>query len=80
MIKRTSVAVGTVSLILVVYCILINFNAPLKLVYFIFSISPILVIWMVYTVLRHGSYNGNELQADEEWGYQDVSKDELGVL
>jgi hypothetical protein len=35
---------------------------------------------MAYTILRFGTYNGKELTPDEEWGYQDKDRDELGVL
>jgi len=36
-----------------------------------FSISPFLVVWMAYTIIRYGPYNGRELKEDEEYGYQD---------
>jgi hypothetical protein len=34
---------------------------------------------MVYTVLKHGKYDGPEL-GDDEFGYCDKNKDELGVF
>jgi hypothetical protein len=37
----------------------------------IFTLSPLLVIWLVYSIVRHGEYNGKELKADEEFGYAD---------
>ena len=64
---------------MILYCVLLNTNAPRSLSYFIFSISPFLLVWLVYTVLRFGTYTGKELD-EEEWGYQDKSKDELWVL
>lgn len=33
--------------------------------------SPFLVVWMVYTVLKHGKYNGPELNS-KEFGYLDM--------
>jgi hypothetical protein len=72
-------AVVTVSIILIVYCVLLITNAPLSISYFIFSISPFLLIWLAYTVLRFGIYQGTDL-GEEEWGYQDKSKDDLWGL
>jgi len=80
MFKKPSFVVTTVSCILLLYCILIGFHAPLPLIYFIFGISPFLMLWMVFTVIRHGIYYGKELEEDEEWGYQDKGREELGVL
>ena len=45
-----------------------------------FILSPILLVWMVVVVLKHGKYNGPELKGGEEWGYQDKARDELGVF
>lgn len=44
-----------------------------------FVLSPVLLIWMVYTVIRHGQYDGPELD-EEEWGYEDRDKDDLGIF
>ncbi|HEX4876991.1 MAG TPA: hypothetical protein VFV31_09995 [Chitinophagaceae bacterium] len=38
---------------------------------FIFMASPILVIWLVYSIIRHGEYKDRELKPGEEWGYND---------
>jgi len=78
MLRKPSFAVTVVSGILILYCFLVNRNSPLG--YFIFSISPFFLLWMAYTILRFGTYNGKELTPDEEWGYQDKDRDELGVL
>ena len=79
MFRKPIFAVSAVSTILLVYCVLLNINVPQSLCYFIFSISPFLLIWLAYTVLRFGIYEGKNLD-EEEWGYQDKSKDELWVL
>jgi hypothetical protein len=79
MFRKPIFAVTIVSMILLIYCALLNTNAPLSLSYFIFSISPFLLIWLAYTVLHFGIYEGKNLD-EEEWGYQDKSKDELWVL
>jgi hypothetical protein len=78
MLRKPSFAVTLTSVILFVYCLLIIRNSPLA--YFIFSISPFLVLWTVYTVIRFGIFKGKELNNDEEWGYEDKNKEELGVF
>jgi predicted membrane chloride channel (bestrophin family) len=80
MFRKPSFAVAVVSAILIIYCILINFEISLSIGYLIFGISPFLLIWLAYTIIRHGEYNGKELAEDEEWGYQDKNKEELGVF
>jgi hypothetical protein len=79
MFRKPMFAVITVSVVLIAHCVLLNTNAPRSISYFIFSISPFLLIWLAYTVLRFGTYHGTGL-GEEEWGYQDKSKGELSVL
>ncbi len=64
-------SVLTVSLYLLVYTIIAHNAALSWLAPFLYLLSPFLVIWMVYTVLKKGVYNGPELQPGEEFGYQD---------
>jgi hypothetical protein len=80
MLRKPALAVITVSLVLVVFCVAINTDSLLPLAYIIFGISPFLLIWLTYTVIRFGVYDGKELEENEEWGYQDKNKDELSVL
>jgi hypothetical protein len=80
MIKKPMFAVAVVSALLLVYCILVHFESQSPLIYFIFSISPLLLLWMAYAIIRHGIYDGKELEQDDEWGYQDTNKEELGVF
>lgn len=42
----------------------------------IFAVSPVLIISMVWVVLKHGKYNGEELEDEQEFGY--VDRPELG--
>ncbi len=69
--KNPKIAVFVTTLLLVVFAAASRLNAPLRLLLFLFSISPLFLVWMVYTVLRYGRYTGRELGHDEEWGYQD---------
>ena len=80
MIRKPSFAVAVVSVILVVYCVFIGFHIFLPVAFFIFAASPFLLIWLMYTIIRLGVFDGRELRADEEWGYQDKSKSELDVF
>ena len=72
--------VSIVSGILLLYCILVGFRVSLPLITFIFAISPFLLLWIAYSIIRHGAYDGTEFQQDEEWGYQDKKKEDLWVF
>jgi hypothetical protein len=74
--KRADFSTAFVTGVLLLYCILILLDAPLKYILTIFITLPLLIIWMAYTIIRHGVYNGAELAKDEEWGYEDKNKDE----
>jgi len=76
--KKHQVATLIVSLYLLVYTVLFQTGASLKLLGCMFLLSPFLVIWMAYSILKYGTYNGKELSSDEEWGYQDKDKKDLG--
>ncbi len=69
--KHEYIAIGLVSLILLFYTVLAVFGLFPGMVILIFSLSPVLLIWMVWVVLKHGTYTGPELQAGEEFGYAD---------
>lgn len=46
----------------------------------ILLISPLLVLWMVLTILKDKKIRMQELNDDEEWGYADIEKDKLGMF
>lgn len=54
-------ATAFVTLYLVVYTILHQAGADLRILAWMFVFSPALVIWMVYTILKYGVYAGPEL-------------------
>ena len=64
---------------LVIYCVMLQFEATIGYATLMLLFSPLLICWMVYVVLKHGKYNGPEL-GDDEFGYMDKQKDELGVF
>lgn len=45
-----------------------------------YLLAPALIIWMVYTVLTDDSENYPELNGNDEWGYRDKRKEELGLM
>jgi hypothetical protein len=78
---NASVAVTTiVTSILVIYNVMINISGPSDLVLSIVCISPLLMIWMVLTILKDDFYQGRELSPGEHWGYQDRNSDELNTF
>ncbi len=60
-----------VSSMLLVYVVLVFLGKASGFAAFIFTFSPLLMIWLVYSVIRHGEYKGRELKPDEEFGYTD---------
>ncbi|WP_026898048.1 hypothetical protein [Daejeonella oryzae] len=52
-------------------------NLPLLSI--LFLLSPIMLLYLIYSVIRYGKYNGRELEKDEEWAYEDMNKDQLGT-
>lgn len=69
-----------VSVLLVVYTILLFTGWSPAVTGILFFLSPFLVIWMVYRIIRYDSYSGRELNEGEEWGYADKNKEELNVF
>ncbi len=80
MLKNPAFAITAVSLYLLVYVVLAQLQFSASVLVSIFSFSPVIVIWMVYTVIRFGSYSGKELQDGEEWGYEDKKKEDLQIF
>ena len=62
---------AVVSGMLLVYSVLILLDLAPIVTGFIFIASPILVIWLVYSIIKHGEYKDKELKHGEEWGYND---------
>ena len=68
-----------VTIYLVAYCIMLQVPALLPIAEAMLLFSPVLILWMVFTVLKHGKHNNTELNS-EEFGYQDKNKNELGIF
>lgn len=80
MLRSPRFVVIFVTAYLVVYTMLFHAGASFNILGTMFLLSPVLVIWMVYTVLKYGKFEGKELKEGEEWGYSDRSKETLGVF
>ena len=42
-----------------------------RLSWTLFLLSPMLLLYLFYSVIRHGHFSGKELKEGEEWGYED---------
>lgn len=64
----------------VIYITLINTGLLFLLVPFLYIVSPFFIIWMVTCILKENKVKHLQLKENEEWGYTDKPKDELGIL
>jgi hypothetical protein len=80
MMRKPSFAVIIASFYLVVYYILHSFEVDYRYVIWMFMGAPFILGRMAYTIIRHGKYDGSELQEHEEWGYSDKDRDSLGMF
>jgi threonine/homoserine/homoserine lactone efflux protein len=65
------IAVHVATSVLLVNMLVALLDGPGWLVALLFLAGPALVLWMVWQVLRDKSMPMAELEAQEEWGYQD---------
>jgi hypothetical protein len=70
---------GLITIYVLIYCILLQFEEAVQYAMIMLFTSPVLIGWMVYTILKHGTYKGAEM-GDEEFGYQGKKKEEPGVF
>lgn len=78
--RRVPVPVLIVSAFLIIYVLLLSATAPALITRILFILSPFLVLWMVISVLKSKTVTVKELEADEEWGYADKRKEDLGMF
>jgi hypothetical protein len=79
-IMRTKIAIGSATLYLVILTILGQSGAAPVVCAFIYLFSPVVIIAMVYLVLTEKGFSYPELAENEEWGYRDREKSNLGVF
>ena len=68
-----------VTFYLVIYCVFLQFEETRSYAIWMLLISPVLLSWMVYDILKYGEDDGAEL-GEKEFGYQDKSSEDLGVF
>jgi hypothetical protein len=76
--NRSSLAVLSSSLYLLFFLVVLQ-TGYYHLTWILFLLSPFVLLYLVYSVLRYGVYSGKELDKDAEWGYEDVDREELGT-
>ena len=73
-----AIMIGTT--FLVIYLALETFDAAFSWMMLLFSISPMIIIWMTFQILKHGVFDGEDLGENEEYGYGDRRKEDLGMF
>jgi hypothetical protein len=69
--KSSLPLVGWVTGYLLVFTVLCQLDAPYWVRASMFTLSPVLVIWMVWRVLNDRTVQVPDLAPDQEFGYQD---------
>lgn len=69
--KTDEIAISVVSALFLVYISFIAFDIFIPIAFLILLASPILIIIMVWSVIKHGIYKGPELEDEQEFGYLD---------
>lgn len=77
--RRERIPVLVVSGLLLLYILLVVTSSLPVITGIIFSVSPLLVVWLAYNVVRFGK-PVKELKEGDEWGYADKSSDEPGMI
>lgn len=78
--NRSVIVAIIATLYLLVYVIFYVLGAGSGLVTILFTLSPLVVLWLVLTVLKDDSVPVRELEDGEEWGYADREKETLGLF
>ena len=79
MLCNANFVVGLVTFYLFLFGALLQLQTTFPFAVSMLILSPFLICWMVYTILKYGKYGGPEL-GNDEFGYQDKKKDELGMF
>jgi hypothetical protein len=79
MLKNPGTSVMTGSIYVIVYCICLSSESLYPIAWLLFVLYPFLLAWVIFTILRPGKYQVTELN-DDEFGYGDRQKNQLGVF
>lgn len=66
---KATTAILIATLYLLAFIISIHIQVSESLVYVLFAFSPIILIWLAFTVLKDRSEKYPEMNEDQEWGY-----------
>ena len=66
--RNPMISIFAVSLYLLVYAVIASFTNQFQVALIMFVFSPLLIVWMVYTVLRYGKPSGKRF---DEHFYED---------
>lgn len=72
-------AITTTSVYLLIFLFFISMNYS-TVASWMFLFSPIVILWLAYMIIKNGEYTGSELGPEEEWGYEDKKKEDLGIF
>ncbi len=72
-------SVKAVTVYLMTYVSLINLDVPLEVPFYMLIASPVLLFWMIYTVLKD-QFKYPDLEEDKEWAYRDKAREDLDVF
>lgn len=75
--KKYQWSILLATLYLLIYVVLFDTGASLRVLSAMFVLSPLPLLMMVYQVLRNANYDGSELEEGEEFGYGDKKKEDL---
>jgi len=79
MLRNDKFVTGLVTVYMLVYIALLQEEGTRDYAFLMLLISPLLFACMVFTILKYGKFSGREL-GNDEFGYQDKMKDELGMF
>ena len=71
MLKHTNYTVIIASLYLLFFIVLMQLGIGINPIELMFFFSPVVVLALVWSILRHGKYIGKDFSEDQHWGYQD---------
>lgn len=77
---KEKLPVFIVSGLLLLQCWLVFYAPDSRLINIISFLSPLFMLWMAYSILRFGKYRGEDFTAEDEFGYTDKKKEDLGVF
>jgi hypothetical protein len=71
MLKHPAISTLFATVYLLVYVVLLQLNLWSNFTTILFFFSPVLICLLGYSIIRYGTYDGEEFDDDEHWGYQD---------